>query len=147
MPSKIDKLIRRRAMLMMFLASTYLIWQVPSMDWIKSIEDGPRRISDHIADFGQLAWAVGLLCLIFVFRRSLTRASSEDKIAMEDELVQSNRLKAMRVGYLALIAVATILFIVTRFKIASADDIARTMLAVGVAAPLYAFAFLELKDA
>lgn len=142
----IEKVSRRRAMIMMLVASTYLTWQVPSMDWVRSFEDGNRRLTDNVADFGQIAFTLALLLLVFSSRKIIPKLSKPAQDVLEDELVREHRFKAMRAGYLGMIFMAVFLFLSSRFQSIPGNDAARIMLAIGVALPLYWFAFLELRD-
>jgi len=147
MSHSVESVSRRRALIMMLVASSYLIWQVPSMDWVRSFEDGNRRMSDNIADLGQIFFSLGLLALVFTFRKLLPKMAQKDQDILEDELVKANRQRAMKAGYLVMIFMAMFLFLSSRFHSITGNDVARIILCIGIAIPLYCFAFLELKDA
>lgn len=147
MTRSVESLSRRRAFIMMLMASTYLTWQVPSMDWVRSFEDGNRRLSDLVADLGQIGFALIMLTLVFTSRQLLPKLTKRDQAVLEDELVKANRRSAMQTGYLVMMLMAAFLFLLSRYQPISGNDVARILLCMGVAAPLYRFAFLELKDA
>ncbi|WP_416878332.1 hypothetical protein [Litorimonas sp.] len=142
-----ENLSRQRALILMFLASTYLIWQVPSMDWIADANSSTRSMADNIADAGQILWALGLLFLVVKGKRMFKRLSASAQAVMEDDLVKAHRSKAIKIGYLILMAAIFGLFIMTRFLPMTGSDMSRLIMAIGVASPLYAFAFMELHDA
>jgi len=114
---------------------------------VRSFEDGNRRLVDNIADLGQIFFSLGLLALVFTSRKLLPSLPKADQDILEDELVKSHRQTAMRTGYLAMIFMAILLFLTSRFHSVPGNDVARIMLSAGIALPLYHFAFLELKDA
>lgn len=142
-----ENLSRQRALILMFLASTYLVWQVPSMDWIADANSTTRSWADNIANAGQVLWALALLILLVKGKRMFKRLSSSAQAVLEDDLVKSHRSKAFKVGYLVLMIAIFGLFIMTRFLPMTGSDMSRLIMAIGVATPLYAFALMELRDA
>ena len=142
-----ENLSRQRALILMFLASTYLVWQVPSMDWIADANSATRSWADNIANAGQVLWALALLILLVRGKRMFKRLSSSAQAVLEDDLVKAHRSKAFKVGYLVLMMAIFGLFIMTRFLPMTGSDMSRLIMAIGVATPLYAFALMELRDA
>lgn len=142
-----ENLSRQRALILMFLASTYLVWQVPSMDWIADAHSGSRGLADNIADAGQILWALALLVLVVRGKRMFKRLSSSAQAVLEDDLVKAHRSKAIKIGYLILMAAILGLFLMTRFIPMTGSDMSRLIMTIGVATPLYTFAFLELHGA
>jgi hypothetical protein len=142
-----ENLSRQRALILMLLASTYLVWQVPSMDWIADANSPSRSLADNIADGGQILWVLALLLLIVRGKKTIKRLSVSAQAVMEDDLVKSNRNKSIRMGYFVMMGAIMVLFLMTRFIPMTGSDMSRLIMAVGVATPLYYFAFLELHSA
>ncbi len=142
-----ENLSRQRALILMFLASTYLVWQVPSMDWIADANSESRSWADNIANAGQVLWALGLLVLVIKGKRMFKRLSASAQAVLEDDLVIAHRSKAIKIGYIVLMGVILCLFLLTRFMPMTGSDMSRLIMAIGVVTPLYSFAFLELHGA
>ncbi|MEO1029061.1 MAG: hypothetical protein AAFX02_08405 [Pseudomonadota bacterium] len=145
MPDSVEKQSNRRAFLMMFLASTFLIWQVPAMDFLERMSHGTQRLVDIVAVIGGLLWVVALVGLVRFGGRKTGPA--ETRAALEDELVQANRATAFRVGYFAMLVATTAMFALAMFGDPSPRDVAHIILIAGVVTPMYAFAFLERRNA
>ncbi len=141
----VDKFSQRRILLMVILASTFLLWQIPRIELIENSNFGV--IGERLAGISQIIWSLSMLALVVMGRKHIPRASLETQAMLEDELVKSNRAKAMGTGYFSLMVFIGLLFAITRFMEISGADLARLMMAIGVAAPLYAFAFLERRNA
>ncbi|CAM3785323.1 hypothetical protein [Litorimonas haliclonae] len=142
-----ENLSRQRALILMFLGSTYLVWQVPSMDWIADANSATRSWADNIADAGQILWALALLVLVVRGKRMFKRLSSSAQAVLEDDLVKAHRNTSLKIGYLILMMAILGLFLMTRFIPMTGSDMSRLIMAIGVATPLYTFAFLELHGA
>ena len=141
MPDNIEKQSNRRAFLLMFLASTFLIWQVPAMDFLERMSQGTQRAVDIVAVIGGLLWVVALIALMVTGGRKT--GSPATRAALEDELVQANRQTAFRTGYFAMLGTTTAMFGVAMFGDPSPRDLVHIILVAGVVTPMYAFAFLE----
>jgi len=142
-----ENLSRQRALILMFLASTYLVWQVPSMDWIADANSASRSWADNIANAGQILWAVALMVLVVKGKKTFKRLSASAQAVMEDDLVKAHRSKAIKIGYVILMGAILALFLMTRFIPMTGSDMSRLIMAIGVATPLYTFSLLELHGA
>jgi len=147
MTDPVETLSMRRRIILMLLASSYLIWQVPSMDWVRGPETGARRLADNLADLGQLGFVIAMVALLYTGRKLFPRASKSTQAALEDDLVKSNRLAATKFGYIALMIASIILFLISGYMELNGRDVARLLLAIGVAVPIYSFVILERVNA
>lgn len=139
--SPVEKLSRRRRMLMVVFVGSFLTWQVPFMDRYAEIASGSSRLVDLVYVAGFLVWALALIALLR-FGRSHAR-DPEVRAALEDELTQANRAKAFSFGYWAMLMMAAALFGASFYLTFSPQEVAHLMVLTAVAAPLLRFAFLE----
>ena len=130
---------------MVVLAITFLVWQLPRMELVEASSFG--LLAGKIASISQIIWSLAMLALLVMGRKHIPKESPETQAMLEDELVKSNRSKAMGIGYLGLMIVIGALFVITRLMEISGPDIARLLVAIGVAMPLFAFAYLERRNA
>ena len=145
MPNDVDRLSNRRAFLMMLMASAFLVWQVPGMDYLDNLAGREMRSVDIIGIVGAIVWALALVALFMTGGRK--GGSAETRAALEDELVQANRANAFKIGYLVMLGVAALMFGVSLFNPVTGRDSAHMVLVAGVVAPMYTFAFLERRNA
>lgn len=144
MTTAIEKISARRSFLMMFMASAFLIWQVPGMDFIDRLVGGNMRVVDGVALIGALLWIIALLALFWTHRR-YRQLSDSQNAALEDELVQDNRRKAISIGYWAMLLVAAVMFVAGLYFPVKGVEAAHMVILAGVAIPLYSFAYLERR--
>jgi len=138
----IDTLTRNRRNLMIGIALTFAIWQIPQMDMLSNLNTSLKSILTGIGTIGGLAWVLMMVFLVIIQKR-LTRASSDTKAALEDELVTANRLNAVKFGYIILFGLTAVLFALCQFVEISGTDVARALMIAGVCAPLLSFGFME----
>lgn len=147
MSNEVERQSRRRRVLLMIMASGFLVWQIPSMDLFARLADGASPVARAVSLAGLLIWAAGLVFLLSKSRYLVRKASAQERAALEDELVQANRARAFSAGYWAMLVAAGALFAAHQYWPLSGGDIAQLVLMAGVAVPLYAFAILERVNA
>lgn len=134
-----DRLSRRRARMLPFLAVLFLTQQAAYF----SQPDSGMRAVDHVK-IG--AWVVLSIVLVLVlatggswFRPKRVRA------LMDDEVTRANRAEAFRIGFLATMAGAILLYFVSQFEPMSGREAIHIVTTVGIAAALLRFGFLERR--
>ena len=147
MTDPVETLSLRRRIILMLLASSYLTSQIPSMDWVRGPDSGARRMVDNFADLGQLGFVIGMVLLLYTGRKLFRRAPEDVQAALEDDLVKSNRISAMRIGYIGMMVAALVLFLMSGFIEMNGRDVLRIFMSIGVALPIYAFVILERRNA
>ena len=147
MHDEIEHRSRRRRLLLMLMASAFLVWQVPAMDFFDGIT-GVDDTAIRLASLGGfLVWAASLVFLLASGRVARRSAGPEVTAALEDELVRSNRGKAFGVGYAVALATSAVVFGASLFWPINGSDAAHLVLVAAVVAPMYAFAVLERVNA
>jgi hypothetical protein len=134
---------RRRRIVLLLMASAFLVWQVPGMDFFNAIVAGDRRLAGIVSVGGFLVWALGLVTLLATGKGYARIVRPEVRAALEDELVRSNRSRAFTVGYIVALVSAALLFGISLFLPVSGTDAAHLIMVVAVVAPIYAFVILE----
>ena len=142
-----EKRSRQRRVALMTMASAFLVWQVPGMDWFERVAgdfDPARRLLSIV---GFVVWAGALLGWLILGRAGTRGASAAVASALEDELVKSNRLQAFLYGYVAVLVTSAAMFGISLFQPISGTQSAHLILVVAVVVPIYAFVFLERSRA
>ena len=147
MNKDVETLSQRRRILLMVIASAFMIWQVPLMDFFGGVADNGMNLKGVLAAAGFLVWATGLVFLLVSGKTAVRRDNPAVLSALEDELVRSNRSKALAVGYFAALITSAIVFAVSLFQPLTGNDAAHLILIIVVTAPMYAFAVLERSGA
>ena len=147
MTSRVEALSRRRQVVLMVMASAFLVWQVPYMDMFAGASGAERSLADMVSLMGFLVWALGLVILLVSGRTLARELSRENRAALEDELVRWNRSRAFTVGYGVALLTAAVMFAVSVFQPVSGADAAHVILVAAVVAPMYAFVLLERLNA
>ena len=143
MPINSDKLSHRRRLLLLLIASAFLVWQVPAMDAFDRMAGSTKDVSDLIAIGGFITWALALVALLAIGRR--LKPGALQTAMLEDELVHANRRKAFLAGYVGMMVVSAALFALGMFVPATAIDAAQAFLVTGVVVPIYAFVILDAR--
>jgi len=147
MSDEVERRSRQRRVVLMVMASAFLIWQVPYMDAFASWERSGAAALALVSVAGFLAWGAGLAWLLVRGRVLVRGASPGVRSALEDELVRANRTRAFNIGYVAAVGMAAVMFCLSLFYPVTGADAAHAVLIVGVVTPLYAFAVLERINA
>ena len=142
MTDRHEALSTRRRLLLLLIASCFLVWQVPAMDLFDRIAGRASDTDDIVATVGFVLWALALAALLAIGRR----AGGSERDALEDELVQRNRQRAFLFGYVAMLLAAAGMFVFGIFLPATALDAAQLIMAVGVVVPIYSFVVLDSRN-
>lgn len=137
----------RRRVLLMVMASAFLVWQVPAMDFFEGITALGNTATRIASLAGFLIWAASLVFLLASGRVAQRGARPEVTAALEDELVRSNRGKAFAAGYAVALASSALVFAASLFWPITGSDAAHLVLVAAVVAPMYVFAVLERVNA
>jgi hypothetical protein len=134
-----DRLSRRRARMLPFFAILFLTQQAA---YFAEPDTGMRAV-DHVKVGAWLVLSIVLLLLLATggswIRPKRVRA------LMDDEVTRANRAEAFRIGFLATMAGAIILYFVSQFEPMSGRLAIHMMVTVGIAAALLRFGFLERR--
>jgi len=147
MPDEIERRSLRRRILLMVMASAFLVWQVPAMDFFDGIAGRENPLFRIASLAGFLVWAAGLVMLFTYGRVARGVDAPEITAALEDELVRSNRRRAFTAGYAVSLATSAVVFAASLFWPITGSDAAHLVLVAAVVAPMYAFAVLERINA
>ena len=142
MTDRHEALSTRRRLLLLLVASCFLIWQVPAMDLFDRIAGRASDTDDIVAAIGFVLWALALAALLAIGRK----VGGSERHALEDELVQRNRQRAFLFGYVAMLLAAAAVFVFGIFLPATALDAAHLIMAVGVVVPIYSFVVLDSRN-
>jgi len=139
-----DRLTRRRARMLPVLAIIFLTQQASYFASV--VEDGTRTV-DHVKIGAWLVLSIVMLLALttggFWFKPARIRA------LMDDEVTRANRTEGFRIGFLAAMISAIVLYFVTLFEPVSGREAIHIVMTVGLAAALLRFGSLErraLKD-
>lgn len=143
----IEKKSSQRRILMMVMASAFLTWQVPGMDFFAAVAAGERGLSGTVAAIGFVVWAGTLLWLLASGSRVSRNTTAATRSALEDELVRANRAKAFIIGYVVAVTSAAAVFLASLYLPVTGTDAAHLVMVLAVVAPMYAFAVLERINA
>ena len=81
------------------------------------------------------------MMMFLVYASRVTRTRSQAVI--QDELFAHHQARALRIGYIALMVVITLGFVLTDFVELPIELMMRGLMMVGVAAPIFAFLILD----
>lgn len=147
MQADVEKNSYRRRIILMLMASAFLAWQVPAMDYFERLSASTVTLADGISVAGFLIWGATLMYLLATGRKFVRKNDAAVVAALEDELVRSNRRKAFMCGYIVAMVSAGTLFVASMLLPISGKDAAHIVLVLGVVAPMYTFVYLERANA
>lgn len=147
MQDELESRSRRRRLKLLLMASAFLVWQVPGMDFFNAVAAGDHHVAALVSIAGFLVWAAGLVSLLISGRGAARKVRPDVQRALEDELVRANRSKAFYYGYFAALVVAGAMFAISLFLPVTGTDAAHLILVIAVVAPIYAFVILEHVNA
>lgn len=147
MSNEVESRSQRRRIVLMVMASAFLVWQIPGMDFFGAITAESLRAAEWLAVVGFLVWAGALIVLLYSGRIASRASDPKVEAALEDELVRSNRSRAFTVGYFGTLIASAIIFALSLFLPITGGDAAQLILAAAVVVPMYAFAVLERTNA
>jgi hypothetical protein len=138
-----DRLSRRRARM---LPALVVIFAAQQVSYFSQPDSGMRAV-DHVKIAAWLVLSVVLLLALatggFWFKPKAVRA------LMDDEITRANRADAFRVGFLATMTGAILLYFLSLFDPMSGRETIHLLTTIGIAMALLRFAVLErraLKD-
>jgi hypothetical protein len=140
-----DQLVRRRARMMPALAMMFVAQQASYFTGTR-MDEGTRLVN-YVAIGGWLALStvllIGLATGGTLFRGAGVRALAND------ESTRANRAEGFRVGFLATMIAAIILYVISLFEPVGAREAIHILMTAGIAVALLRFGMLErraLKD-
>jgi hypothetical protein len=134
-----DRLSRRRARMLPFLAILFLTQQTA---YFAEPDMGMRAV-DHVKVGAWLVLSI-VLVLVLATGGSWLRPKRV-RALMDDEVTRANRADAFRIGFLATMAGAIVLYFVSQFDPMSGREAIHILTTIGIAAALLRFGFLERR--
>ena len=138
---KADRLVRRRARLLPVLAIVFIAQQAAFFVVT------PVRESLRTVDYVQAgAWMfLSLVLILVVATGGFLFHSAQVRALVNDESARAHRTEAMRVGFLAAMAAAILLYGVTLLEPVAAREAIHIVMTAGLAAALLRFGHLERR--
>jgi len=137
---KAERLSRRRARMLPFLAVIYLTQQATF--FAGEAPEGVRSV-DHVK-FG--AWLVlSLVLLLAIATNGFWFQPREIRTLINDENTQANRAKAMVAGFVAAMLGAMALYLINQVEPVTAKMAIHVILSLGLGAALVRFGMLERR--
>jgi hypothetical protein len=135
-----DRLGRRRARMLPALAIVFIIQQ--GSYFSARIEDGARTV-DHLKISAWLVLSVVLLLALTTGGSWFRPKPVRD--LLNDEVTRANRLEGLRVGFIATMAAAIAMYVLTMFEPVTGRDSIHLIMTVGIASALLRFGLLERR--
>jgi hypothetical protein len=134
-----DRLTRRRARMLPFLALIFLTQQISYF----AEGDAPVRMVDHVKVGAWLVLSIVLVLALatggFWLKPRSVRA------LMDDEVTRANRAEAFRIGFLVTMAAGIGLYFVDQLAPMSGREAVHILVTVGIATALIAFGVFEKR--
>jgi hypothetical protein len=135
-----DRLSRKRARMMPFLALIFLLQQATY--FANPIQEGARAV-DHVR-IG--AWLVlSIVLLLGIATGGGWIQSREVRRLLNDEVTRANRAAAMQLGFVAAMITAIAVYLIVQFEPVSAAETVHLVVTIGIATALLRFGFLERR--
>lgn len=135
-----DKLSRRRARMLPFLAAIYLSQQ---LTFFTALDPAGQDTARYVKTG---AWLVlTLLLLAGVATRGFWFEKSETRALLDDEFTLANRLEAMRLGFIVAMLTAVAVVLLAMVEPIRANEAAQLVLSLGLGAALIRFGLLERR--
>ena len=147
MPTETEKRSSLRRLVMMVMASAFLVWQVPTMDFFDRVASDASVAARLLSISGFVVCAVALFLWVMLGRIAARGASASVASALEDELVKLNRSRAVLTGYAVAIFMSAVIFGVSLFQPVTGREASHLILVVAIVTPIYAFVFLDRERA
>ena len=140
MMEKAERLSRKRAMMLPFLAVIYLTQQA-------SFFSGDAPPGDRSVDYVKAgAWLVlSAALLMAIATNGFWLQSKEMRSLIDDEVTRAHRLEAMRVGFIASMLGAIALYVLAMFEPVTGREAVHLVLSLGLGAALVRFGLLERR--
>jgi hypothetical protein len=137
---KAERLSRKRARMLPFLAMIYLTQQATF--FAGDAPPGVRSV-DHVK-IG--AWLVlSLVLVLAIATNGFWLQSPEVRALIDDENTRANRARAMSAGFLFAMLGGIALYFITQFEAITAREAIHVILSLGLAAALVRFGLLERR--
>lgn len=140
--AQIERLQRRRLLLLAISAIAFLIWV--SVDLWSNIMPSNRRVSDLVCSIGFLVW-IGTLAAMLTGRDGLMRQQIV-RAALNDELTVAHRRASLIVGYWSLVVALAVIYVWSSFAAIAPRNVMALLLGLAVAAPTLCFVVLERRS-
>ena len=135
-----DRLSRRRARMLPALAAIFIAQQIAYF----AEPDSAARLVDYVKIGAWLLLSVVLVLALatggFWFKPKPVRT------LMDDEVTRANRADAFRIGFLATMAAAILLYLLILFEPISGREAIHLLTTVGIATALLRFGLLERRS-
>lgn len=146
MSKQYEILSKRRRRLLMFMAISFMIWQLLTMNGASAFTETGRDWATNVSMLGFFVFMGCLLYLLWSFRFSAT-IDAATRSALEDEMVQANRARAFQLSYMSTALGAVSIYILTLFVEADGAMVANIIMTIAVTSPMLAFAAAEGENA
>jgi hypothetical protein len=135
-----DRLSRRRARMLPFLAVIYLAQQAT---YISALSGDPHRPAEHVK-IG--AWIVlSLVILAALVTKGFWLQPREVRDLIDDESSRANRLDGIRWGFICGMLAAVGAYFLAQFQALDAGEVVHLVLSFGLGAALIRFGMLERR--
>jgi hypothetical protein len=135
-----DRLSRRRARILPWLAIIFITQQASFV--VQRLEEGTRAVNRvNIA-----AWLVlSVVLLLALATGGFWLKSAKLRALMNDEVTRIHRAEGFRVGFLATMTAAILLYVASLFEPLDGREAIHILMTVGIATALLRFGFLERR--
>lgn len=140
--TQIERLQRRRLLLLAIAATAFLIWV--SVDLWSNIMPGNRRGNDLVRSIAFLLWICTLAAML-AGRDGLMRQQTV-RAALNDELTVAHRRTSLIVGYWLLVAAIAVIYVWSSFVAIAPRSVMALLLGLAVTAPTLCFVVLERRS-
>lgn len=143
--NNIDQLVRSRAWMLIFVAFSFGLWQFSGIGKGIAENSGSAwfRTAGLLEFVGIALWLVASYLLVS-FSKKVNKAQAF--VAMNDELVQSNRMQSASVSYWIILGLLWALIAIIQFWHLDLASAIRAIATIGVMTPMVYFSMLELKN-
>jgi len=141
-----ETLNKRRYQFMIVTGIIFLLFQLISLSFISNM----AILSKDTIDVMEKLGAISLLLIIgfsFLYLTAATKNKPNLLKPLKDELVKSHLQRASTFGYRLMILLTFLIFCLLKIIPFTTEDVLRIILAAGVSAPYFRFAYLEAKHA
>jgi hypothetical protein len=140
---RVQQATRRRRRIITVVAVGFLTWQSGLIVSLLHVEQGHVRLIDVVRIIGFAIWVAALLWLVFA---GWSLSSDPDvRAAMNDELTQSHRAEAFRLGFLLTLLAASGAYALALVQPVTATEVLPIVIAIGVASATFRFLFLDRR--
>lgn len=146
MEHSVEKISRRRYIVIMTLGLLYLFFQIASLSFLPKLTGLPEHWFEFTENVGVLLFLMTLLIGGWLYI-SAKRHSWDIRAALTDELVQSNMKEAAIFGFKIVFFLSVAIFSLAQFIALNSEDVARIWMTSCLSLPYMRFAWLEARNA